>query len=221
MYEGQTHRVIMIRGYLTHNSECLISPLSRAPVLPVHPSVYEDALQRLKAGVILDEVKKANRKLFMSRGYKDMPADLATSRYRWLLTIRDHRSLYRQFQRLQGVRVVEKDYINLHEWLDPDSPQFKKPLHDAIFHYSPRTNESERLEVCIATTEMREAAWKYAHHSQVLLDGTFGISDKKMLLFIAMGIDEANRGVPLAFFLFSAPEGNRKTAAGYNTDVLE
>lgn len=211
----------MIRGYLSHNAECLVSPISRAPVLPVHPLVYEDALQRLKAGVILDEVKQANRKLFKNRGYKDMPTDLATSRYRWLLTQKDHRSLYRQLQRLQGVRVIEKDYINLHEWLDPNSPQFKKPLYDAIFHYSPRTSETERLELCIATSEMKEAAWKYAHHSQVLLDGTFGICDKKMLLFIVMGVDEANRGVPLAFFLFSAPEGNQRTSAGYNTDVLE
>ena len=109
----------------------------------------------------------------------------------------------------------------MHEWLDPNSPQFKKPLYDAIFHYSPRTSETERLELCIATSEMKEAAWKYAHHSQVLLDGTFGICDKKMLLFIVMGVDEANRGVPLAFFLFSAPEGNQRTSAGYNTDVLE
>lgn len=220
MYEIRTHRVILIRGYLNHNDACRTSSISRLPVLPIHPSVYEDALQRLKAGVILDEVRRANRKLFIDRAYKDMPADLSTSRYRWVLTNKDHRSLYRQFQRLEGVRIVEKDYINLHEWLDPNSPQFKKPLHDAIFHYKPRTTEAERLEVCIATSEMKEAAWKYAHHSQVLLDGTFGISDKKMLLFIVMGVDEANRGVPLAFLLFSAPEGNRKTAAGYNTDVL-
>jgi hypothetical protein len=41
-----------------------------------------------------------------------------------------------------------------------------------------------------------------------------------MLLFIAMGIDEDGKGVPLAFFLFSAPTGTRATHAGYNTEIL-
>ncbi|KAJ3555948.1 hypothetical protein NM688_g2298 [Phlebia brevispora] len=68
---------------------------------------------------------------------------------------------------------------------------------------------------------MKEAAWKYAHHSQIILDGTFGICNKKMLLFIAMGVDEANRGVPLAFFLFSAPQDNQRTCAGYDMEILE
>lgn len=35
-----------------------------------------------------------------------------------------------------------------------------------------------------------------------------------------MGIDDEHEGVPLAFFLFSAPTGNRQTAAGYDTEVL-
>ncbi|KAI0705232.1 hypothetical protein BC835DRAFT_1315131 [Cytidiella melzeri] len=131
-----------------------------------------------------------------------MPRDLATSQYCWLL-------------------IVQKDHINLHEWLDRDSPQFNKTLKKAIFHYVPRTKHEGRLKVCIATSEMKAAAWKYGHHSQVLLDGTFGISDKKMLLFIVMGIDKANHGVPLAFLLFSALALNQKTAAGYDTDILK
>jgi hypothetical protein len=109
----------------------------------------------------------------------------------------------------------------VHEWLNPDSPLFNKTLSDAVFHYSPRINRDERIEVCIATSEMNKASWKYAHRSQILLDGTFGICNKKMLLFIVMGVDTANRGIPLAFFLFSAPSGNQKTSAGYDTNVLE
>ncbi|KAI0699012.1 hypothetical protein BC835DRAFT_1405247 [Cytidiella melzeri] len=220
LYHTQTHRIILIRGYLDHNEKCRTSPISRSPVWPVHPSVYEDALRRLKAGVSLEEVKKINRELFATHGYDDMPRDITTSRYRWLLHNSDNRSLYRQFHRLRGVKIIQKDYINLHEWLDQDSPQFNRTLFEAIFHYAPRTAHEGRLEVCIATPEMKAAAWKYGHHSQVLLNGTFGISDKKMLLFIVMGIDEKNRGIPLAFLLFSAPGSNQKTAAGYDTDVL-
>ncbi|KAI0684890.1 hypothetical protein BC835DRAFT_1387345 [Cytidiella melzeri] len=135
-----------------------------------------------------------------------MPRDHATSRYRWLLVGKDNRSLYQQFHQLRGMKIVQKDHINLHEWLDEDSPQ---------------TKHKGRLKVCIATSEMKAAAWKYAHHSQVLFDGTLGISDKKMLLFIVMGINEANCGVPLAFLLFSLNASNQKTAAGYDTEILE
>jgi len=35
-----------------------------------------------------------------------------------------------------------------------------------------------------------------------------------------MGLDENKKGVPLAFLLFSAPSGNRHTAAGYNTEII-
>lgn len=68
---------------------------------------------------------------------------------------------------------------------------------------------------------MKAAAWKYAHGKQLILDGTFGICDRQILLFIAMGIDSAGKGVPLAFLLFLAPTGNRATHAGYDTGILK
>jgi hypothetical protein len=74
--------------------------------------------------------------------------------------------------------------------------------------------------VCISTPEMRAAAWKYGHKSQIILDGTFGLCDHRILCFILMGIDEARKGVPLAFLLFSAPSGNKHTAGGYDHTIL-
>lgn len=67
---------------------------------------------------------------------------------------------------------------------------------------------------------MEQAAWLYSHDSQMILDGTFGVSTSRLLLFIAMGIDEERKGVPIALFLFSAPTGNRATHAGYDTKIL-
>jgi hypothetical protein len=67
---------------------------------------------------------------------------------------------------------------------------------------------------------MKQAAWKYSHRGQLILDGTFGICDMRVLLFIALGVDEARKGVPLAFFLFSVPTGNKATHAGYDTSIL-
>ncbi len=167
-------------------------------------------------------VKEANSKMYMTKTYPSMQShDSAKSRYRHILQKSDFRTLYRQLHHLQGVKIAQHDHINIDEWLDPTSSQYNKVLDEAIFHYSARTTKTERLEVCIATPEMKEAAWKYAHKSQIMVDGTFGVCNKKMLLFIVMGVDEANRGVPLAFFLFSAPADNKQTSAGYDTDVLE
>lgn len=67
---------------------------------------------------------------------------------------------------------------------------------------------------------MRDAAAKYGHSSQIILDRTFGVCDRKVLLFIIMAIDKEYRGVPLPFFLFLAPSGNAQTSSGYNTEIL-
>jgi hypothetical protein len=104
--------------------------------------------------------------------------------------------------------------------VNPESPDFNPEIHKAVFHYAACSEAGERFEVCISTPEMDQAAWKYAHHSQLILDGTFGICTTRLLLFTAMAIDEQGKGVPIAFFLFSAPTGNRATHAGYNTDIL-
>ena len=63
---------------------------------------------------------------------------------------------------------------------------------------------------------MRDVAWVYGHEKQILLDGTFGVCDSRVLLFILMGIDKQRKGVPLAFLLFSAPSGNSFKPSGYD-----
>jgi len=44
-------------------------------------------------------------------------------------------------------------------------PTIYQRLADAIFHYLPWVTKCERFEVCIATEEMKEAAWKYTYKS--------------------------------------------------------
>ena len=110
--------------------------------------------------------------------------------------------------------------MNINAWLDSTSPHYNPTLARAVFHYQTHAGKDERFEICISTEEMKEASWWYGHQSQVILDGTFGICNKKMLLFILIGVDEKKKGVPLTFLLFSAPRGNRKTCTGYNTEII-
>jgi MULE transposase domain len=67
---------------------------------------------------------------------------------------------------------------------------------------------------------MTVVVWKYVHKQQLILDGTFGLCTARLLVWIAMGVDENNHGVPVALFLFSAPTGVNATHAGYDTNIL-
>ena len=144
----------------------------------------------------------------MAQGCPGQPYDLTESPYCWLLKVTDLRSIYLQHNQFIGVNASTLDYVNVDNWLDPESSDYKPELANAVFHYKTWAAKDEYFEMCIATHEMKDAAWQHAHKSQVVLGGTFGVCDKKLLLFILMGVDKKRKGVPLAFFLFSAPGGN-------------
>jgi len=67
---------------------------------------------------------------------------------------------------------------------------------------------------------MDKAAWQYGHKNQIILDGTFGVCSLCVLMLIAIGHNKENKGIVLAFLIFSAPTGNQATNAGYNMDIL-
>jgi hypothetical protein len=219
-YLTHSHKVLRVRGLFMHNQGCKDALITRFPPIPLHPSVLQIALTDLKAGMTLADLRDKNKAMVKKRLYPEQPADLAASVYRWIIRSSDSRSLYRQFNRVDGIKVTEKAHMNIHEWLDPESAQYNATLCEAIFYYTARSSSEERFQACVSIPEMREAAWKYGHASQIILDGTFGVCDKRVLLFIVMGIDEHRKGVPLAFFFFSAPSGNRHTAASYNMEIL-
>ncbi|KZP27505.1 hypothetical protein FIBSPDRAFT_730771 [Athelia psychrophila] len=214
--------VTRIVGVGEHNTECTQSVMARVPAIPLHPHVYEVALAQLQQGASISVIQSTNMDMLRSRSYRGMSShhQTATSNVRYNFMPTDTCHLYRLYNKSHGVDVTIPPEHNLNDWLDPSSPSFRQEIHDAIFHYAARTEKGERLKVCISTPDMDDAAWKYAHGRQLILDGTFGVCSSRLLLFIAMGIDEEGKGVPLAFFLFSAPTGNKATHAGYNREIL-
>lgn len=166
----------------------------------------------------MTEIQERNREMVAARRYRDQTDSIG--QYRFLQRRYDSSSLYNQYYRAQGINMKEQPHLNIHSWLNPESPSYNAELAQAIFHYSARTEKQNRLEVCIATNEMKQAAWRYGHRKQILLDGTFGVCDRRLLLFVVMGVDERNHGIPLAFLLFSAPTWNKFTCAGYDTSIL-
>ncbi|KAJ7712197.1 hypothetical protein DFH07DRAFT_725388, partial [Mycena maculata] len=81
-YAVDSERVLRIRGFFHHNDACKQAEFTRIPPVPVHPSVFVVALSQLRDGATFADVKKKNRELVTSRGYKGFPADLKMSPYR-------------------------------------------------------------------------------------------------------------------------------------------
>ena len=169
-------------------------------------------------------VQARNQQLLAGRSYPSLQGQSpfnTSANCRYNIDTKDFQTIYRKFAREKGVDITVKPEQNLHDWLDETSTSYKPELKRAIFKYSPRFDAGSRLVVCIATSEMDNAAWKHTHRKQLLLDGTFGAVPSRMLLSIPTGVDENSKGLPLAFFLFSAPGGTKATHGAYDTKTIQ
>ncbi|KAJ3527538.1 hypothetical protein NM688_g8115 [Phlebia brevispora] len=214
--------VLRVAGYFEHNEDCKNAVMKRFPAVPLHPDVYNIALQQLRQGAGITEIQSENLRRLQAKAYQDQPLDDGMlANYRFNLLSGDFSRLYRiHYRDTHKVDLSARPEHNVDNWLNSESSSYKPHLHRSVFHYTPRGDNGQRLKVCIATPEMKDAAWKYCHKKQVMIDGTFGLSTSRLLVWIALGVDESNRGIPVAMFLFSAPTGNRATHAGYDTQVI-
>lgn len=166
-------------------------------------------------------IQKTNTEMIRRRAYRGQNEDLSRANHRYEILVGDFRSLYRSHHlHSYGIDVNVRPEYNIDEWLNPQSPNYKSSIAEVVFYYAARTDTNDRLKVCISTPEMRNAAWTYCHKKQIVIDGTFGLCTSRLLLWIALGVDESGAGVPVAMFLFSAPTGTRATHAGYDTTIL-
>ncbi|KAJ3925474.1 MAG: hypothetical protein NXY57DRAFT_880635, partial [Lentinula lateritia] len=211
-----------IAGFPEHNGPCQTAVLERVPQIPLHEHVYEVALEQLRCGASLTAIQETNSKMVDGQAYRGMSSyDPKTANIQYLFLPTDHTSLYRKASQNLGVDVRLQPQYNVDDWLNPKSTNFKPEVTEAVFHYSARAESGDRFEICLSTPEMDTCAHKYAHHSQLILDGTFGVCSAQLLLFIALAVDENNKGVPIALFLFSTETGAKATHASYNTAILE
>ncbi|KIJ39177.1 hypothetical protein M422DRAFT_258067 [Sphaerobolus stellatus SS14] len=220
-FDRQSFDIIRITGIMDHNSACEKQEMQRLPPVPLHPHVWQLAIQQLNTGASISAIQEMNRQWCRQELYEGQSSvDPKKANIRYLFLPQDTSRLYKMHARTQGVDLSQPPERNVDAWLDSSSAEYKPELAAAIFHYKARHNPSERFKICIQTKEMKDAAWKYAHGRQLILDGTFGICDRRLLLFIGMAIDHKGKGVPIVFLLFSAPSGSQATHAGYDTDIL-
>jgi hypothetical protein len=160
-------------------------------------------------------------KMCHQQAYRDQQSTLPLqANYRFNIQHSDLSRLYAHHHKSLGIDIKKRPEINVNDWLDQDSPNFQRKVASSVFHYHPRMSHGDRFELFIATPNMEQAAWAYVHKSQLILDGTFGVSSSRLLLWIAMGLDAQGKGIPVAMFLFSAPAGSLATHSGYNIGIL-
>ncbi|KAF8510533.1 hypothetical protein JB92DRAFT_3181118 [Gautieria morchelliformis] len=207
-----TFNILCITGVIIHYEACLKQNMQWLPAVPLHEHQLNDAIQSCN-----DELLHAG----LYNGQSAYNPQKANIRYKILPS--DACRLYRKHSWMHGIDTEKQPQDNVDAWLDLEAQEYKPKLAVAVFYYRPRVSKEDffhSLRICILTADMIKAAWKYTHHKQLVLNGTFGICDSQILPFIALGVDEAGKGVPLAFFLFSAPTGTKATHAGYDTLIL-
>ncbi|CAG8436255.1 1797_t:CDS:2 [Scutellospora calospora] len=118
-----------------------------------------------------------------------------------------------------NVDINKNPTKNLDQFLRQNADQSE--LKDACLYYQLHTKETDRLKIIICNHEQQEYVWRYGYQNLILVDGTFGISKHKLLLFIIMVIDENNKGIPIAFIFFTPSSNNWLTFSRYDSRILE
>ncbi|CAD6912055.1 unnamed protein product, partial [Tilletia controversa] len=140
--------------------------------------------------------------------------------WRFTLSVSDNKALSRALcLRKFGINTRLPPHINIHSWMQKSQSSYKADIAASIVYYQPLTSSSWRLRIIITTQEMQDAAWKYGHNGQLVIDGTFGVSSTKILLFVLLTVDDTGRGLPIGYLIFTPLHGQR-THAGYDTAVL-
>ncbi|CAD6958234.1 unnamed protein product [Tilletia controversa] len=140
--------------------------------------------------------------------------------WRFTLSVSDNKALSRALcLRKFGINTRLPPHINIHSWMQKSQSSYKADIAASIVYYQPLTSSSWRLRIIITTQEMQDAAWKYGHNGQLVMDGTFGVSSTKILLFVLLTVDVTGRGLPIGYLIFTPLHGQR-THAGYDTAVL-
>jgi hypothetical protein len=185
--------------------------------------VYRIALAEVRAGVKYPTIREnnVNRITEESPLYIDL-TDPNQNSNRYELRPYDSRSLYRQYlDSLQlGINVRRPPHINMARWTNRQSPHYRAQIDINVPYFRSHAVDEERFQAVVITEQMRDAAWRYGHGSQMILDGTFGVSTESILCFILMVVDEDYRGIPVGFLLFSALPHHLAVHGSYDTDIM-
>ncbi|KAJ7656078.1 hypothetical protein DFH06DRAFT_1328908 [Mycena polygramma] len=208
-----------IVGDLTHSADCLsLDEMDQNPRIPLNPELRAYALGLVRAHLPLPQLKQQCRQWAHSK-WGIVSGD---EHHRYVLNDRESSSLYRTLAREQGIRQRVPAQDNLDKWFRAENPLPPDPrLTAARISYTPCVEgESDRFRLIISTPEQKKLAWRYGHNRQGIMDLTFGFCSGRALLPILMVLDENKKGLPIAFFIFTAKKEAKAVHADYNSELI-
>ncbi|KAF0399032.1 sugar transporter [Gigaspora margarita] len=192
------------------------SHVSGSLILQLHPMIKEITSDLLKSYVPIKWVLKDNQKFVYNRCNGMVILDNS----RLLVNHSDISNIMNEIPKVKlniNMRQpIESSLLELF-FLKGDSNSL---IRNSCFHYQPRTQENDRLEIGLSTLEQRDLAWTYGHQKLLIMDGTFTICDNRILLFALFVLDKDIRSIPVAYFLFSLPNSKKSVDGGYEYRIL-
>ncbi|KAJ3287842.1 hypothetical protein HDU76_007770 [Blyttiomyces sp. JEL0837] len=210
-------KAVNLCGFLTHTDACQRAPRLKAPPTQISSDIYARAKGLLAQGLSSHQVLNDSLLYVQQRFGMVMFSEVGE---RLILTPRDLSNIIRTVRNEKfGIDTDNPPAQNLDKLVN-DLNNGDTRVRDAVFYYQPILTQGDILKIGISTPDQCQLAWEIAHKRLIIMDGTFGISKSRILLFVMMGVDQGRRGVPLAYFLFSAPPQAKNTAANYDTSIL-
>ena len=189
-----------IQGILVHSLECEDQDLPmREPRFPLHPYIRNYALQLLQGGtpLVVAQAKCRNEGI---RIYGDAVND-QTNRFQ--LEPDDVSSIYQAHA--DSLDIVRRGFLedNLDERFGRRAPH--SPFTAARLYYHPLTVDTDvealkgRFALIVSTPSQQDAAWRYRHGKQVMVDEAYGRTPVRVRVFtLTTAVDGRFRAIPVA-----------------------
>ncbi|KAF9499182.1 hypothetical protein BDN71DRAFT_1384280, partial [Pleurotus eryngii] len=134
-------------------------------------------------------------------------------------------SLYWSLCKEGGISEGSSALQNIDSWFNMTDPQLPSPiLTSSCLYYKPILDPEDLnnwLMLILSTPKQQEMAWKYVHHHQVLMDGTFSVCSSAILIFFLMAIDKYNIGILTATIIFTLKQDAKAAHASYDNAILK
>jgi hypothetical protein len=203
-------------GYLHHLEDCQRCLPYQPPLLRLNEMVKKMARNLLQNHASSSHILDDNMNFIV----KHLDGKVIINDERFLLSNQDLVNIRNSMTKeIWGLDKRKSEEINIDQLFGPNSKDDE--IIKATVYYKPRKELNDRFMLVLATKDQRDLAWKFGHQQILYLDGTFGISNKKILLFTLLVLDDQRKGIPIGYLIFSAAGGAQRASSSYNHSILK
>ncbi|RIA83827.1 hypothetical protein C1645_880276 [Glomus cerebriforme] len=213
--KNHDNNYIELDSYLEHLDICVNLKPQQLPPLCINKTVKIIAINMLRAQVHPAAILEDNMKFIEL----NLGGNVLIDNERFLLTSQDIINFRNSMTKdIWGIDIRSSVEKNIHQLFEINDDETIKA---STIYYKPKQSNQDRLMLVLATPEQRKIAWKHGHNGIIHFNGTFGFSNKKVLLFVLLVVNQDNKGIPIGYLLFSAASGAQKASNSYNHSILK